>query len=225
MVRDKFSLFMSEQKSDHDIQTETASPASPADRPHGIEPLRYFFFDFLKVFVMAVAIIIPVRYFLFQPFVVTGDSMRPNFEDGNYLIIDELTYRLREPSRGEVVVMRFPKDPSQFFIKRLVGLPGERVVIKEGRVTIYNAENPNGLLLNEPYLASQNITYGNIDRTLAADQYFVLGDNRLSSSDSRVWGALPGDDIVGRVYLRLFPVQELQLFIPSPVYPVNNSGS
>src|SRR3989344_4807112 len=160
---------MSENTSDNDTQKETQS-ALPAD---GHEPLRYFFFDFLKVFLMAVAIIIPVRYFLFQPFVVTGDSMRPNFHDGNYLIIDELTYRFREPSRGEVVVMRFPKDPSQFFIKRIVALPGEHIVIKDGRVTIYNAGHTEGLVLEEPYLSSQNITYGNIDRVLGKDEFFV----------------------------------------------------
>ena len=208
---------MSENLSDNDIPKITQL-ASSADRPEGHEPLRYFFFDFLKVFVMAVAIIIPVRYFLFQPFVVTGDSMRPNFHDGNYLIIDELTYRIREPERGEVVVMRFPKDTSQFFIKRIVGLPGEHIVIRDGRVTIYNADHPEGLILQEEYLPSQNITYGNIDRKLEKDEFFVLGDNRLSSSDSRVWGILPKEDIVGRVYLRLFPVQDLELFSPSPVY-------
>jgi len=150
--------------------------------------------------------------------VVTGDSMRPTFHDGNYLIIDELTYRFREPARGEVVVMRFPRDPSQYFIKRIVGLPGEHIVIKEGRVTIHNGEHPEGLTLEEPYLASQSITHGNIERKLASDEFFVLGDNRLSSSDSRVWGTLPKKDIVGRVYLRLFPVDDLELFVPSPSY-------
>lgn len=210
---------MSENTSDNDSQKEMQSPEE------GPEPLRYFFFDFIKVFLMAVAIIIPVRYFLFQPFVVTGDSMRPNFHDGNYLIIDELTYRFREPVRGEVVVMRFPKDPSQFFIKRIVALPNEHIIIRDSRVTIYNAQHTAGLVLDEPYLQSNNITYGNIDRNLGKDEYFVLGDNRLSSSDSRVWGVLPREDIVGRVYLRLFPVQDLELFIPSPVYPVRNSAS
>lgn len=201
---------MSETISDNDTQKQMQT--------EGHEPLRYFFFDFIKVFLMAVAIIIPVRYFLFQPFVVTGDSMRPNFHDGNYLIIDELTYRFRLPARGEVVVMRFPKDPSQFFIKRIVALPSEHIIIRDGRVTIYNTEHTAGLVLNESYLPTNNITYGNIDRVLAKDEYFVLGDNRLSSSDSRVWGVLPREDIVGRVYLRLFPVQDLELFIPSPAY-------
>ena len=103
-----------------------------------IGSIGLFIFDFLKVFVIAMAIIIPVRWFLFQPFVVTGDSMRPNFQDGNYLIIDELTYHLRQPERGEVIVLKFPNDTSQYFIKRIVGLPGERIVIDGGHVTIYN---------------------------------------------------------------------------------------
>lgn len=204
---------MSENTSDNDTQKHTYE--------EGFEPLKYFFFDFLKVFVMAVAIIIPVRWFLFQPFVVTGDSMRPNFHDGNYLIIDELTYRFREPARGEVVVMRFPQDPSQYFIKRIVGLPGEHIVIRDGRVTIYNPAHPKGFVLAESYLPSQNITYGNIDRLLGAGEYFVLGDNRLSSSDSRIWGSLPREDIIGRVYLRLYPVRDLELYVPAPSYSLN----
>ena len=183
--------------------------------------ISLFVFDFLKVFIIAVAIIIPVRWFLFQPFVVTGDSMRPNFDDGNYLIIDELSYRFREPMRGEVLVLRFPGDPSQFFIKRTVGLPGERVVIENGQVTIYNQAAPEGQLLAESYLSNSNITYGNIDRILGPDEYFVLGDNRLSSSDSRIWGPLPRKDIVGRVYLRVFPLKKFEIY-SSPVFSLSS---
>jgi signal peptidase I len=171
-----------------------------------------FLFDFVKVFIVALAVIIPIRYFLFQPFVVTGDSMRPNFEDGNYLIVDEITYHFRQPQRGEVVVMRFPNDPSQFFIKRIIALPKERVVIENGHVTIYSPDNSQGMVLGEKYLPNNNLTYGNTDRTLGEDDFFVLGDNRLSSSDSRIWGPLPRQYIVGRVYLRLFPVKSFHLF-------------
>lgn len=174
--------------------------------------VRLFVLDFIKVFVIAIAIIIPVRWFLFQPFVVTGDSMLPNYEDGNYLIIDEITYRFREPERGEVVVLRFPNDRSQFFIKRIIALPYERVVIEGGHVTVYDLSGEQGKLLKEEYLPGNNITYGNIDRRLNADEYFVLGDNRLSSSDSRVWGPLKRKDIVGRVYVRVFPIKEFNLF-------------
>ncbi len=200
------------------MELETQTNKSNKQQSSSFQAISLFVFDFLKVFVVAVAIIIPIRWFLFQPFVVTGDSMRPNFEDGNYLIIDELTYRLREPARGEVVVLRFPNDPSQFFIKRIVGLPNERIVIENGQVKLYNDQNPEGTVLEEPYLSSNNITYGNIDRKLGASEYFVLGDNRLSSSDSRVWGELPRRYVVGRVYLRVFPVKEFEIFSTSPTY-------
>lgn len=178
-----------------------------------------FALDFFKVFILAVAIIIPVRWFLFQPFVVTGDSMRPNFENGNYLIIDEISYRLREPQRGEVVVLRFPNDPSQFFIKRIIGLPGERVVIEEGKVQIYQRDELESFVLQEEYLPQNHLTYGNLDRKLAGEEYFVLGDNRLSSSDSRVWGALKRKNIVGRAYIRVFPMKDFEIFSP-PSFPV-----
>lgn len=187
-------------------------------QPSTFGAIGSFIFDFLKVFVIALAIIIPIRWFLFQPFVVTGDSMRPNFENGNYLIIDELTYHLRPPERGEVVVMRFPHDPSQYFIKRIIGLPGERIVIADGRVTIFNNTYPKGLVLTEEYLPNSSLTYGNVDQKLGEDEYFVLGDNRLSSSDSRMWGQLSSKYILGRVYLRLFPLSEFDFFVSAPQY-------
>jgi len=176
-----------------------------------------FALDFIKVFIIAVAIIVPIRWFLFQPFVVTGDSMRPNFQNGDYLIIDEISYRFREPHRGDVIVLRFPNDESQFFIKRIIGLPNDRVVIENGKVKIYNSEHSQGFVMEEQYLPSNNLTYGNLDLTLDKDDFFVLGDNRLSSSDSRIWGTLPQRDIVGRVFLRIFPLPRLQAFSP-PVY-------
>lgn|SRR3989338_851764 len=180
-----------------------------------------FIFDFFKVFIIAIAIIVPVRWFLFQPFVVTGDSMRPNFHDGNYLIIDEISYRLREPARGEVVVLRFPNDPSQFFIKRIIGLPGERIVIEKGKVKIYSQTYSEGLVLNEEYLPNNDSTYGNIDFKLGGDEYFVLGDNRLSSSDSRIWGPLERKYVVGRVYIRVLPVGDFSLFSVPAYSPAN----
>ncbi|TSA44680.1 signal peptidase I [bacterium] len=202
-----------------EIQNQNSAPQQAVPEGTAVEPPKSgrsqiwpFIADFLKVFLIALAIIVPVRWFLFQPFVVTGDSMKPNFHDGDYLIIDEITYRIRPPGRGEVIVMRFPNDPSQFFIKRIVGLPGERVVIENGRVTIYDSKNPKGIVLNESYLPNNNVTYGNIDVTLDGQDFFVLGDNRLSSSDSRIWGALPRKDIVGRVYVRALPLPDFKLF-------------
>lgn len=171
-----------------------------------------FVFDFFKILIIAVAVIIPIRWFLFQPFVVTGDSMEPTFLDGDYLIIDEISYRFGEPARGEVVVLRFPNDPSQFFIKRVIGLPGERVVLEGGRVAVIDPANGRRTNLEEEYLPPSAQTFGNVDQTLTANQYFVLGDNRLSSSDSRIWGPVERDLIVGRVLMRAFPIGEFQVF-------------
>lgn len=172
-----------------------------------------FFWELIKVFLIAMAIIVPIRYFLVQPFFVRGASMEPNFEDGEYLIIDQLSYRFREPVRGEVIVFRYPNQPSQFFIKRIIGLPGERVHIENGQVTITNATHPRGVLLDEtPYLEPEVRTGGNIDFQLGSDEYVVLGDNRAASSDSRSWGVLQRDKIVGRAWIRAFPFYRWDVF-------------
>lgn len=179
-----------------------------------------FVWDFLKVILIALAIIIPIRYFLFQPFVVSGSSMEPNFSNGQYLIIDEITYRFRQPQRGEVLVIRFPEDRKQFFIKRIIGLPGEQIKIDNGRVTISNTDNPNGAVADETYLPNQGLTFphstnlvgGKTILTLKDDEYFMLGDNRLASSDSRDWGSLNERDIVGKVFLRALPLPTFELF-------------
>ncbi|MGE5297817.1 MAG: signal peptidase I [Acidobacteriaceae bacterium] len=179
-----------------------------------------FVWDFLKVIIIALVIILPIRYFVFQPFIVSGNSMLPNFEDGQYLVIDEISYRLRQPERGEVVVLRYPDDPKQYFIKRIVGLPGEKVSIDNGRVTIYNTQHPDGMVLDESYLPTQGLTYplnsdvigGKKTLTLSSEQYFTLGDNRLQSSDSRYWGPLPKNDLVGRVLIRAFPLNKFHKF-------------
>ena len=187
-----------------------------------------FVWDFLKVILIALAIILPVRYFLFQPFIVSGSSMEPNYSNGQYLIIDELSYRMRQPERGEVVVLKFPEDRKQYFIKRVIGLPGEQVKIDNGRVTIYNNEHPEGMILNEPYLPNQGLTFphnsslvgGKKIIVLKADEYFMMGDNRLASSDSRDWGPLKREDMVGRAFVRVLPLNEFTKF-KNPVYSFN----
>ena len=156
--------------------------------------------EFIKVVVISVAIVLPIRTYIAQPFIVSGASMEPNFHNGEYLIIDELTYELRLPERGEVVVFRYPLNPSEFFIKRVIGLPGEKVEIKNGKITI------NGLELAEPYLLANLETAPNVKMELTENQYFVLGDNRLQSSDSRRWGALPKEKLMGRALVRLWPI-------------------
>jgi signal peptidase I len=132
--------------------------------------------------------------------------MQPNFQNSQYLVIDELTYRLHMPARGDVMVFHYPRDTQEYFIKRVIGLPGERVVITNGEVMIYNSANPQGMVLNESaYLPAGTTTTTDVDVTLGAGNYFVLGDNRAASFDSRFWGPVPQADIVGRVVFRAYP--------------------
>jgi len=186
--------------------------------PHAesvIASVGSFFWELIKVVIIAAVIIVPIRYFLVQPFFVRGASMEPTFNDGEYLIIDQLSYRLRDPQRGEVIVFRFPENRSQFFIKRIVGLPGDTVTVGDGRVKIRNNAYEQGAVLNEvEYLDSEVRTGGQVAVSLGEDEYFVLGDNRFSSSDSRSWGALGRGDIVGRALLRAFPFDRAEVFDP-----------
>ncbi|MDA1335064.1 MAG: signal peptidase I [bacterium] len=162
-----------------------------------------------RILIISLIIVVPVRLFIAQPFIVRGASMEPNYHDGQYLIIDEISYRFNDPERGDVIVLRYPNDPSEFYIKRIIGLPGETVIVNEGVVSIQGTEGP----LGEEYLPKGLLTSGNIVKTLEGGQYFVLGDNRENSSDSRVWGELDEDFVVGRAILRLWPIQDFELLL------------
>ena len=163
--------------------------------------------DFLKevlnLVVIAVVIVIPFRLFIAQPFIVDGLSMYPTYNNGHYLIIDEISYRFEDPKRGSVMVFKYPKDPSKYFVKRVIGLPGEKVEINRGMVTIINSENPEGLTLEEPYVKFPKDETLNYE--LKEGEYFVMGDNRASSADSRIWGAVPEENIIGRPIVRFIP--------------------
>lgn len=173
-----------------------------------------FIAEIVQIAVLALAIILPVRYFLIQPFVVKGASMEPNFYDNEYLIIDELTFHFRAPERGEIVVFRPPQHTDQYYIKRVIGLPGETVEIRSGKVTIYNDEHPNGFTLDETYI--DQVTEGRDRRTLGPDEYYVLGDNRDASLDSRYFGPVSIDRFVGRVWVRGLPIDRATAFdLPS----------
>lgn len=177
-----------------------------------------YIIELLKVVIISAAIVIPIRYFLIQPFFVSGASMQPQFHNGEYLIIDELTYRTREPKRGDVIVFRYPKDTSQFYIKRIIGLPGETVQVKDEKVEIFNEENPWGLLLDEPYLRNGDVTRGDIYVKVEPGHYFVLGDNRQASSDSRMWGTVEKKYIIGKVWLRAWPPDRAKIFSDQITY-------
>lgn len=178
-----------------------------------------FIWEMAKVAFISLIIILPIRYFLIQPFYVKGASMEPNFYDHEYLIIDEISYRFSEPNRGDIVVFKYPKDPKQFFIKRVIGLPGESVKIEEGIVYITKDGVTNALV--EDYIPGTASTrlpisgYGQID--LKDDEYYLLGDNRDQSLDSRVFGAVKVDYIVGRTWIRGWPFTRLTVF-SSPEY-------
>ncbi len=186
-----------------------------------------FVLELVKIVVISLVIIIPVRYFLIQPFYVKGASMEPNFYDKEYLIIDEITYRFENPKRGDIIVFRYPRNPQEYFIKRLISLPGESVQIKDGDVIIYNAENPDGFVLQEDYLEKGVKTYGLSDSKieLGANEFFVLGDNRNSSKDSRSFGPVNASYITGRVLLRGWPFNRLKVFDAPAYSPVQNSLS
>lgn len=167
----------------------------------------------IKVVIISLAIVIPIRYFLVQPFFVRGASMVPNFDNGQYLIIDEISYRFEEPRRGDVVVFKYPLNPGQHYIKRIIGLPGETVEIKNGSVIIYSPDSASGRVLDESvYLPDSVVTLSDMRVRLSESEYFVLGDNRMASSDSRQWGALEQGYIVGRVWVRAWPWSAAKIF-------------
>ncbi len=170
--------------------------------------LRATIWDVVKFALLTLAIVLPIRAFVAQPFIVSGQSMDPTFRTRQYLIIDELSYFFRQPERGEVIVFRFPEDPSKFFIKRVIGLPGETISIRANKVTITTTDK-KVITLDEPY--TQGNTYPSINTTLKDKEYFVMGDNRELSYDSRRWGALPREMIKGRALVRLFPPSQIGL--------------
>lgn len=165
------------------------------------------FWDLIKFALIALIIVIPIRMFIAQPFVVSGESMFPTFHDGEYLIVDELSYIIRTPERGEVIVFRYPGDTKRFFIKRIIGMPNEEIIINNNKITIINSENKDGFVLDEPYL-KENFNASASFKT-KNNEYVVLGDNRNKSSDSRTWGLLPEKLIIGRAYIRLLPLKEI----------------
>ena len=166
--------------------------------------------DLFTLAFLIVVVVIPIRLFIISPFVVDGESMHPTFENLDYLIVDEAIYDFQAPARGDVIVFRYPGNPSIFYIKRIIGLPGETVSITHGAVTITTVKGTS-FALNEPYIVNEDATYTK-KVTLGTDEYFVMGDNRPNSSDSRVWGPLPRANIIGRVDLRLLPITKAGFF-------------
>lgn len=177
--------------------------------------------DLFTLAFLIVVVVIPIRIFVISPFVVDGASMQPTFENLDYLIVDEFLYYFSAPKRGDVIVFRYPDKPSIFYIKRIIGLPEETVSIRRGVVTIL-APNGEKHVLTEPYIVNEDATYTK-DVSLNPGEYFVMGDNRPNSSDSRVWGPLPKKDIIGRVDLRLLPVSQSGFFPGAASYSLSGT--
>lgn len=174
-----------------------------------------FVFEWIKIIVIALVIVAPIRLLIFQPFIVKGQSMEPTLHQNDYLIIDQLTYRFKVPQRFDILVFKYPQNPSQFYVKRIVGLPGEKISIKNGKIYIYNNTFPEGFLLQEDKFLPNDLTSAidsNNDFILKSGQYFVMGDNRTRSFDSRYWGAVDKSLIIGRVLFRIWPLNQAQAY-------------
>jgi signal peptidase I len=207
-----------------DDQTLNNQPNPENSREHVInnseqtEKKEHPILEIVKFLVLAAIIVIPIRAYVAQPFVVNGASMDPTYATGQYLIVDELSYKFESPKRGDVIVFKYPIDPSKYFIKRIIGLPGETVSLKNGVVTITSNRLPTPLVLDEPYIKLSK-TDGSDDQVVTLEQgtstknYFVMGDNRVASLDSRFWGVLPEKLIIGRAFVRLFPFDKVSLLI------------
>ncbi len=192
---------------DTEIANETISES-------GSNPSENSGWELTRFVLIAVAIVVPIRLFIAQPFIVSGSSMVPTFEDKNYLVVDEISYKFNEPKRGDVIIFIYPdpnpKNDKKFFIKRIIGLPKETVDIDNGVITITSESHKDGFVLDQPYVAHQ--APGTTHHQLKEDEYFVMGDNRNASSDSRSWGPLPKENIVGRAWLRLWPLNKIDVF-------------
>ncbi|MCF7816231.1 MAG: signal peptidase I [Candidatus Pacebacteria bacterium] len=205
-------------ESQNPLQTNT-DKVSPAESSQKNEK-ESMFGEIVRFSLIALLIVLPVRLFIAQPFIVSGASMETTFSTGQYIIVDQLTYHFEEPVRGEVIVFRYPKDPSKFFIKRIIAIPGDTIAISGRDVIISNDEHPDGVHLDESYVHDMKPTT-TLTETLGNDEYFVMGDNRDASSDSRSWGVLQRDKIIGRAFLRLFPFTNIGIF---PGSFVNEAG-
>ncbi len=211
-----------------DEETKTELPEDYRDRTTNSEQLNNFtvntnpakeFFDFiidlLKTGIIVFVVAFALRYFVIQPFIVDGESMMPNFVNNEYLLAEKISYMIDSPKRGDVIVFKYPKNPSVNYIKRIIGLPGETVKIENNKIIILNSDFPNGIILTEDYIPANFVTAtqngASYKMTLAEDQFFVIGDNREHSSDSREWGVLPKSDITGRAWLTILPFDRFGL--------------
>ncbi len=188
----------------------STTPVSPSSETIDTSSEPHPVLEIIRFSIIALIIVVPIRLFIAQPFIVSGASMEDTFHDGQYLIVDQISYYLHSPERGDVVVFRYPRDPSKYFIKRVIGVPGDTVTIEGATVSIANNDHVAGIVLDEPYVDAMK-PGPTVIQELGEREYFVMGDNRDQSSDSRVWGVLQQENIIGRAFLRLFPPSTIDI--------------
>ena len=197
----------STQKSE-EVNDSPTNPTNPSNEQSKVKGLIK---EIVIFAIIALGIVLPFRVYIAEPYLVDGRSMDPTFETGDYLIVDKISYRSEAPKRNTVVVFKYPNSPDKSFIKRIIGLPGETVIMENNKLTIINSENPNGFEIDQSYLSEENKTSADFSKTLAYDEYFVMGDNRKESFDSRSWGPLKKEFILGKPVVRLWPVTKIDL--------------
>ncbi len=200
---------------DKKIREERKITLAPTPiRPSSIKKATNFIWELIKIVIISLMIIIPIRMFVVQPFIVEGASMMPNFYDGEYLIVNEFSYRFFPPKRGEVVIFHPPQNHRIYYIKRIIGLPGETVELREGVIYIYNTAEPQGKRLSElGYEVENHLSPNQTEKvTLDKDEYYLLGDNRTNSLDSRSFGPVKFDYLKGKAWVRAFPFNRLNIF-------------
>lgn len=205
-----------QKKTEEDLMLANP-PVEQTDEEHPSFIKRFYASakEIVKFVIISLIIVVPFRMWVAQPFIVSGASMEPNFWNGDYLIVDELSFALRNPKRGEVVILKLPRN-SSFFIKRVIGLPNETVEIKNGKIHLLT-QIETDFVLQEKYIDGASITYPDSNITLKENEYFLMGDNREKSLDSRMWGPISKNDILGRAFIRLWPIESIS-FVTANAY-------
>ncbi len=205
-----YTLYTGGNMNEENTPTPAPVISTPANGRAKKSAVKSLLKEILIFAVIAFGIVLPFRIYIAEPYIVDGASMDPTFHTGDYLIVDKLSYELGAPKRNTVIVFKYPNDPSKNFIKRVIGLPGETVVIKDTVVKIVNAEHPEGLVVDQSYVAHLGLPI-NLEYKLSGDEYFVMGDNRAESFDSRSWGPLNKKFILGEPVLQLWPLNQISI--------------
>lgn len=211
---------MEEKTPQRDFLSDFGNPDFKADQYYDhksfLNNLGGHFIDLVQTLVVVGAIVILTYVFAAQPHKVSGHSMVPTFQDADYIITDKVTQRLRKYEHQEVIVFHNPNNEKQDFIKRVIGVPGDKIKVENEQVYL------NGKVLDEPYLPvglttpNDKFFTNGYEVTVKEGEYVVFGDNRHNSQDSRNWGPLPEREIVGKVFFRYWPLKTFGFFNPHP---------